>query len=90
MTDLPRPICIRCEKYADELPEYIGAAKAEKCTVPDPTDEQLDAIVVTADEVNDYVRSGEGTYNHENGHFLCTPCYIKAGMPSSPRGWRAP
>jgi hypothetical protein len=38
----------------------------------------------------DYVASEEGTYNPENGHFLCTPCYVKAGMPSSPRGWRAP
>ncbi len=37
-----------------------------------------------------YVRAEEGTYNHENGHFLCTPCYVKAGMPSSPRGWVAP
>lgn len=37
-----------------------------------------------------YVRSEEGTYNPENGHFLCTDCYFKAGMPSSPRGWVAP
>jgi hypothetical protein len=38
----------------------------------------------------DYVRREEGTYNPRNGHFLCTFCYIKAGMPSSPRGWIAP
>lgn len=39
---------------------------------------------------DDYVRKEEGTYNPENGHFLCTPCYFRAGMPSSPQGWRAP
>ncbi len=38
----------------------------------------------------DYVREEEGTYNPSNGHFLCTPCYVKAGMPSDPRGWVAP
>lgn len=37
-----------------------------------------------------YVRSEEGTYNPENGHFLCTSCYVRAGMPSSERGWIAP
>lgn len=37
-----------------------------------------------------YVRREEGTYNHANGHFLCTICYVNAGMPSSPRGWIAP
>jgi hypothetical protein len=36
-----------------------------------------------------YVMLEEGTYNPENGHFLCTPCYVRAGMPSSPDGWRA-
>lgn len=37
-----------------------------------------------------FVRAEEGTYNRDNGHFLCTDCYIKAGQPSSPRGWVAP
>lgn len=41
----------------------------------------------TADE---FVWENEGTLNRENGHFLCDDCYIKAGMPSSPTGWRAP
>lgn len=39
---------------------------------------------------DDYVREGEGTYNSDNGHFLCTSCYVRAGMPSSPMGWTAP
>lgn len=29
----------------------------------------------------DAVRREEGTYNPRNGHFYCTSCYIKAGMP---------
>lgn len=38
----------------------------------------------------DYIREEEGTYNSENGHFLCDNCYIKAGMPSSSGGWVCP
>lgn len=30
---------------------------------------------------SDYVKREEGTFNPENGHFWCTSCYIKAGMP---------
>lgn len=47
-------------------------------------------------KINDYpsaaafVRGEEGTYNPINGHFLCDTCYIRAGVPSSPNGWRAP
>ena len=38
-----------------------------------------------------YVLQEEGTLNPENGHFLCTECYIKAGQPTAPwPGWRAP
>ena len=40
--------------------------------------------------VEQYVRREEGTYNPTNGHFLCTPCYIRAGMPTEPHGWRCP
>jgi hypothetical protein len=39
---------------------------------------------------DEYVWQEEGTLNRENGHFLCTDCYITAGMPSSPRGWVTP
>ncbi len=37
-----------------------------------------------------YIRSGEGTYNPKTNHFCCTSCYIDIGMPSSPKGWKAP
>ena len=37
-----------------------------------------------------YVKHNEGTYNRNNGHFACTECYIKMGMPSKPGGWIAP
>ena len=39
---------------------------------------------------DEYVRAEEGTYNPDNGHFLCTPCYVAAGMPSSKYGWVCP
>lgn len=32
----------------------------------------------------------DGTYNRENGHFVCDSCYIEMGMPSSAEGWVAP
>jgi hypothetical protein len=40
---------------------------------PEMTGENLDPTT--------YVIRNEGTYNRENGHFYCTDCYIKAGMP---------
>lgn len=50
--------------------------------LPENTGSGLDAV--------EYVIREEGTYNPENGHFLCTSCYIAAGMPTAPGGWRAP
>jgi hypothetical protein len=44
----------------------------------------------TESDATDYVIFEEGTYNPDNGHFLCDECYIKAGMPSAPEGWKAP
>ena len=41
-------------------------------------------------DVDAYVRLEEGTYNRENGHFLCTVCYVEYGMPSGPGGWVCP
>lgn len=37
-----------------------------------------------------YVRREEGTYSSESNHFLCDMCYIRAGQPSSPSGWKCP
>jgi hypothetical protein len=69
----------------DMIPVCIGCGKH-----PDQLDEYVEAardFEITPDQ---YVRQEEGTYNRENGHFLCTPCYVDAGQPSSPRGWTAP
>ena len=57
---------------------------------PSQLDEYTEIAAIENMEVDDYVRKEEGTYNHVNGHFLCTDCYCKAGMPSSPNGWVAP
>lgn len=57
---------------------------------PDQLEEYVEAARDEDMTPNEYVMSEEGTYNRANGHFLCTPCYAKAGMPSSPRGWTAP
>lgn len=41
---------------------------------------------------DEYVRAEEGTYNSQTGGFLCTICYVDAGMPSVPHPgrWVAP
>lgn len=70
--------CTGCGKPPAELQEYISAASEEATGIPGGT------------SPDDYVWDEEGTLNRENGHFLCTSCYIRAGMPSSPRGWIAP
>lgn len=42
---------------------------------------------MSADE---YVWQRESTLNRRNGHFLCPPCFVSAGSPTSPVGWMAP
>lgn len=56
---------------------------------PSELDEYIGAGEANGMTPDDYCWDEEGTLNRENGHFLCTSCYIKAGMPSSPRGWTA-
>lgn len=67
------------------------------CTGCNKTADELEEYIEGAKEndmtVEQYVREEEGTYNATNGHFLCTDCYIKAGMPSNPypeKNWVAP
>lgn len=57
---------------------------------PDQIEEYVELAQDEGITPDDYVRTEEGTYNRENGHFLCTACYCHAGMPSSDRGWVAP
>lgn len=71
----PQSRCNGCGKTAAEIPEYTPAFTGEEGRLADP---------------EAYVWAEEGTLNRENGHFLCTECYIKAGQPSSPSGWTAP
>lgn len=63
----------------------IGCSKA-----PSELDEYVGWAEFEGMTADDYCWEEEGTLNRENGHFLCTGCYVKAGMPSSPRGWQAP
>ena len=57
---------------------------------PNELDEYKELAEAEGMTPGDYVKEEEGTYNPENGHFLCTACYVKYGMPSSPTGWKAP
>lgn len=64
------------------------------CTGCRKRPDQITEYILFAKEAgltpDEYVQQEEGTFNRENGHFLCTDCYLKAGAPSSPRGWVAP
>lgn len=77
-TEFP-PYSYLTKKQVDEL---CAAAGWTVIIGPSPIEMNM-----TADQ---YVRTEEGTYNPANGHFVCTPCYIEIGMPSSPTGWIAP
>lgn len=57
---------------------------------PHEINEYIDAAAEAKLTADEYVRKEEGTYNPDNGHFLCTVCYMRAGMPASPRGWTCP
>lgn len=57
---------------------------------PDQIDEYIEAAADEEMTPTQYVRAEEGTYNPINGHFCCTECYIKRGMPTHPNGWKAP
>jgi hypothetical protein len=66
------------------------------CTGCNKSADELEEYIEGAKEagitIEQYVREEEGTYNPKNGHFLCTDCYVDAGMPSRPypEQWIAP
>lgn len=69
----------------DPRPFCIGCYQ-----IPDQIEEYQPAMTESSLSPDEYVKQEEGTYNPENGHFLCTKCYIAAGIPTSPSGWKAP
>jgi hypothetical protein len=75
------PMCGRFAEDIIEYDNYIYTSHEELDSTPED-EKKVDRIK--------YVIIEEGTYNSENGHFLCDECYIKAGQPSSPTGWVCP
>ena len=68
------------------MPVALVCQGCRKC--PEEIEEYVDmAREEGYGSASEFVRAEEGTLNHETGHFLCTACYIAAGMPSSPMGW---
>ena len=68
------PRCMGCGKTPEQIEEYVESAREDG----------------NGETPSEFVTHEEGTYNPENGHFLCTACYINWGMPSSPVGWKCP
>lgn len=56
---------------------------------PEELEEYVEAARDEETTPDAFVRQNEGTLN-ARGEFLCTPCYIAAGSPSSPTGWTVP
>lgn len=78
-TDNPsHPFDPHCLRFAAAMNDYDSFVEAD------------DDGFVSSEAREGYVIEEEGTYNPENGHFLCDSCYIKAGQPSSPGGWKCP
>jgi hypothetical protein len=48
---------------------------------PSEISEYIDAAEDEGITPDDYVKSQEGTFNHDTGFFYCTSCYIAVGMP---------
>ena len=78
MSDRPPLMCIGCGKSPADIEEYVEAAAEDPLRCNGDADE--------------YAWLEEGTMNRANGHFACTPCYIKMGMPTagSRKRWVAP
>jgi hypothetical protein len=67
---IPTPLdikCVGCDKTPADLEEYVEQAA------------DFEPPITPAAVVMKY----EGTYNPTNGHFACTDCYIKMGMPAT-------
>jgi hypothetical protein len=57
---------------------------------PSELAEYIDDAAAAGMTPDEYCRENDGTYNPSTNHYSCTDCYIKAGMPTSPKGWIAP
>jgi hypothetical protein len=58
---------------------------------PEDLEEYSPEMTGSTLSATEYVQQEEGTYNPANGHFCCTPCYIRIAMPDAlGRGWKAP
>jgi hypothetical protein len=74
------------EAFGPDNPVCIGCNKT-----PEEIGEYQPEATESSLSATEYVKREEGTYNPENGHFTCTSCYVRMGMPTAPgRGWKAP
>jgi len=84
LDEIPEPYDPMCERYARDMTSYDGTWAEDEDSYNATTEEERQAKRIKA------VIREEGTYNPNNGHFLCDSCYIKAGMPTGPHGWTCP
>lgn len=77
---------LRCAGCGKRPAELIGYTAAVTALNEHREDNGLPGDVT----VDDYVWDEEGTLNRTTGRFLCDGCYIAAGMPTAPGGWKVP
>lgn len=64
-------------KIKIQAPVCVGCGE-----YPEDIQEYIDAAYDDDyDSIREWVVENEGTYNPANGHFYCTSCWDKAGMP---------
>lgn len=85
-------VCSGCGKTPLQINEYELEAMFEYNDNRDDSDPSWEHLSQEEREEKTlrWTWYNEGTMNWENGHFACTECYIKMGMPSSRLGWKAP
>lgn len=81
--EYPEPYDPSCKRYARDMKELDYSWAEDEDDLKLPKEEKQRRRI-------EFVQTDEGTFNTKNGHFLCNSCYIKAGCPSSARGWICP
>lgn len=71
----PDPRCTGCDVLAADMKSLDYFWPEDQLELLELEEQQI------RQERVDYVRAEDGTYNRENGHFLCDKCYLRAGMP---------
>lgn len=78
------PTCAGCSRRAADIPGYADPALLREYYGEHPP------LCSPGESLAEAFAREDGTYNPASNHFMCDGCYVAAGCPSSPGGWKAP